>query len=208
MSFWSDFIEWFRREPEPIEKMKKYLITGLGNPGPGYAGTRHNIGFDILDALAREYEINFTPGRLGDIAKIRHKGRLIILLKPSTYMNLSGKAVRYWMQKEKIEVGNLLVVSDDLSLPVGALRLKGKGGAGGHNGLQNIQDILGTSTYPRLRFGIGNDYPKGAQSDFVLSPWKEEEMSLVEKRIPVFIQAILSFVTAGLNETMNRYNGK
>ena len=189
------------------EEMKKYLLVGLGNIGAKYDNTRHNIGFEVLDALAKKQEVSFESAKLGAIAKFRFKGRIYILLKPTTYMNLSGKAVRYWLTKEKIPTENLLVICDDLSLPVGTLRLKPKGGAGGHNGLQNIQDLLGSSVYPRLRFGIGNKFSKGKQSDFVLGEWKELERKIIDKRIEKAANAILSFGTAGLNNTMNGYNG-
>ncbi len=202
------FITSFFKPKETTEDlMKKFLIVGLGNIGSEYDNTRHNIGFEVLDALAKEKEISFASGKLGALSSFRYKGRTFILLKPATYMNLSGKAVRYWMTKEKIPTNNLLVICDDLSLPVGALRLKSKGGAGGHNGLQNIQDMLGSATYPRLRFGIGNKFSKGKQSDFVLGEWKEDEREIVAKRIPRIVEAILSFGTAGINNTMNNYNG-
>jgi PTH1 family peptidyl-tRNA hydrolase len=189
------------------DSMKKYLIVGLGNIGDKYDNTRHNIGFDILDFLANKQKVVFESAKLGAVTKFRHKGRLFILLKPATYMNLSGKAVRYWQTKEKIALENTLVICDDLSLPLGALRLKSKGGAGGHNGLQNIQDMLGTAQYPRLRFGIGNDFSRGKQVDFVLGKWKDEEREKLTPRIEKAAQAILSFGTAGLNNTMNGFNG-
>lgn len=195
-----------RNKPKP-EEMKKYLIVGLGNIGAKYDNTRHNIGFEVLDKVASKQEISFESEKLGTIAKFRFKGRIYILLKPSTYMNLSGKSVRYWLGKEKIATENLLVICDDLSLPVGTLRIKPKGGAGGHNGLQNIQDLLNTSVYPRLRFGIGKQFSKGKQSDFVLGEWKESERKIIDKRIEKAADAILSFGTAGLNNTMNGYNG-
>ena len=187
--------------------MKKYLIVGLGNIGAKYENTRHNIGFEVLDALAKMQEVNFESDKLGGMVKFRYKGRTFILLKPSTYMNLSGKAVRYWQTKEKIPSENLLVICDDLSLPVGALRLKSKGGAGGHNGLQNIQDLLGTSVYSRLRFGIGNEFSKGRQSDFVLGEWKDAERDKITQHIDKAAKAVLSFGTAGLGNTMNSFNG-
>jgi len=187
--------------------MKKFLIVGLGNIGVEYDNTRHNIGFEVLDALAKEKEISFESVRLGALSKFRFKGRTFILLKPATYMNLSGKAVKYWLEKEKIPTTNLLVICDDLSLPVGTLRLKSKGGAGGHNGLQDIQDRLQSSQYPRLRFGIGNTFAKGKQSDFVLGYWKEAEREILTKRIPKMLKAILSFGMSGINATMNGYNG-
>ena len=186
--------------------MKKYLIVGLGNVGSTYRNTRHNIGFDVLDALAENWEVVFEPAKWGSLAKFRYKGRLFILLKPSTYMNLSGKAVRYWLLKEKIPIENLLVISDDLSLPLGSLRMKSKGNAGGHNGLQNIQDLLNTNQYPRLRFGIGNSFPRGGQSDFVLGKWEESEIKAIQPRIEKAAQAVLSFGTSGISHTMNHFN--
>ncbi len=197
----------FDTKNETEDFMKKYLIVGLGNIGAKYDNTRHNIGFEVLDALAKMQEVNFESDKLGSMVKCRYKGRTFILLKPSTYMNLSGKAVRYWQTKEKIPNENLLVICDDLSLPVGALRLKSKGGAGGHNGLQNIQDLLGTSVYSRLRFGIGNEFSKGRQSDFVLGEWEDAERDKITQRIDKAAKAILSFGTAGLGNTMNTFNG-
>jgi len=202
------FRQFFSLKNESIEEqMKKYLIVGLGNIGTKYANTRHNIGFEVVDELAAIQEVSFESNKLGDTTKFRFKGRTFILLKPSTYMNLSGKAVRYWLTKEKISNENLLVICDDLSLPVGALRLKSKGGAGGHNGLQNIQDILGTAVYSRLRFGVGNEFSKGKQSDFVLGEWKEAERKKITERIDKAAKAILSYGTAGLGNTMNTFNG-
>ena len=195
------------RKKSTLEEMNKYLLVGLGNIGAKYDNTRHNIGFEVLDVLAKKQGISFESAKLGAVSRFRHKGRMYILLKPSTFMNLSGKAVRYWLTKEKIPTENLLVICDDLSLPVGTLRMKPKGGAGGHNGLQNIQDLLGTSVYPRLRFGIGNHFSKGRQSDFVLGEWKESERKIIDKRIEKAADAILSFGTAGLNNTMNGFNG-
>lgn len=192
---------------ETDDFMKKYLIVGLGNKGAKYDNTRHNIGFEIVDALAEKMKTDFESAKLGAIAKFRFKGRVFFLLKPTTYMNLSGKAVRYWLNKEKIPIENTLIICDDLSLPIGTLRIKSKGGAGGHNGLQDIQDLLGTSVYPRLRFGIGNKFSKGKQTDFVLGEWKENEREMLIKRIEKASEAVLSFGTAGLNNTMNGFNG-
>jgi PTH1 family peptidyl-tRNA hydrolase len=188
------------------EIMKKYLIVGLGNIGSKYEGTRHNIGFDVLDKFAEKHSLSFEADKLGSIARFNYKGRSFILLKPATYMNLSGKAVRYWLTKERIDVSNLLVICDDLSIPLGALRLKPKGGAGGHNGLENIQNLLVTPVYARLRFGIGNVFPKGGQSDYVLGEWKEEEKDKLPPRIEKAADAILSFGLAGINNTMNGFN--
>lgn len=186
----------------------KYLIVGLGNIGSEYAGTRHNIGFNVLDALAGASNALFTTGRYGDLAQIRHKGRTLILLKPSTYMNLSGKAVRYWMDAEKIAPENLLVVSDDIALPFGTLRLRPRGSAGGHNGLKSIVELLGTEEFARMRFGVGGDFPKGHQVDYVLGEWSEEERAVLPDRLKVFGDAILSFATQGCAMTMNFFNKK
>tara|TARA_B110000881_G_scaffold40589_1_gene33073 strand:+ start:601 stop:1221 length:621 start_codon:yes stop_codon:yes gene_type:complete len=188
--------------------MKKFLIVGLGNIGDTYKNTRHNIGFQILDALAKDQEVKFETEKLGDITRFRHKGRTFILLKPSTYMNLSGKAVSYWMTQEKIQLENVFVVTDDVHLDFGFVRIKTKGSAGGHNGLKDIQEKLNTQQYTRFRFGVGGNYAKGRQADFVLGSWtKEEESQLIEK-IPLATKAIVSFGTDGINNTMNSYNGK
>lgn len=186
----------------------KYLIVGLGNIGEEYRETRHNIGFMVLDALAKASNIVFSDGRYGSTAQLSLKGRQLILLKPSTYMNLSGNAVRYWMQQEKIPLENVLIVVDDLALPFGTLRLKGKGSDAGHNGLKHIAATLGTQNYARLRFGIGNDFPKGGQIDFVLGHFDEESMKLMPERLEVAQEIIKSFCLAGLNITMNQYNNK
>ena len=186
----------------------KYLIVGLGNIGEEYRETRHNIGFMVLDALAKASNIVFSDGRYGATAQLSLKGRQLILLKPSTYMNLSGNAVRYWMQQEKIPLENVLIVVDDLALPFGTLRLKGKGSDAGHNGLKHIAATLGTQNYARLRFGIGNDFPKGGQIDFVLGHFDEESMKLMPERLEVAQEIIKSFCLAGLNITMNQYNNK
>lgn len=186
----------------------KYLIVGLGNIGNEYAETRHNIGFKVLDAFAMASNTTFKTDRYGDVAEARFKGRTFLLLKPSTYMNLSGNAVRYWLQKENIPLENLLVVVDDLSLAFGTLRLKGKGSDGGHNGLKHIAATLGTQAYARLRFGIGNDFPRGGQVDYVLSPFSEEEYKLMPERLETAGQIIQSFCLAGLDITMNQFNHK
>lgn len=186
----------------------KYLIVGLGNIGTEYAETRHNIGFNVLDALAGASNAVFTTVRYGDVAHIKHKGRTLVLLKPSTYMNLSGKAVRYWMEAEKIAPENLLIVSDDIALPFGTLRLRPKGSAGGHNGLKNIAELLGTEEFARLRFGVGGDFPKGHQVEYVLGAWSEEERKALPERLKVFGDAILSFTTIGMERTMNLFNKK
>lgn len=186
----------------------KYLIVGLGNIGEEYRETRHNIGFMVLDALAKASNIVFSDGRYGATADLSLKGQQLILLKPSTYMNLSGNAVRYWMQQEKIPLENVLIVVDDLALPFGTLRLKGKGSDAGHNGLKHIAATLGTQNYARLRFGIGNDFPRGGQIDFVLGHFDEEAMKLMPERLEVAQEIIKSFCLAGLNNTMNQYNNK
>jgi len=186
----------------------KYLVVGLGNPGAQYAGTRHNIGFDVLDALAKEKEVEFKVDRLSDKAELKFKGRNLILIKPTTYMNLSGKAVQYWLQKEKIPIDRVLIISDDIALPFGKLRLKGKGSDGGHNGLKDIQQVLQTSSYSRLRFGVGSEFSKGRQSDFVLGKWSDEESKLLPERINKSVDFIKSFSTIGLAMTMSALNGK
>jgi PTH1 family peptidyl-tRNA hydrolase len=188
--------------------MKKFLIVGLGNIGSEYENTRHNIGFMALDALAKKHEVTFKTDRLGDRAEFKIKGRTFVMIKPSTYMNLSGKAVNYWMQQEKVELDNLLIVTDDVALDFGTIRFKKKGSDGGHNGLKNIQEVLNTSQYPRFRFGIGNDYPKGAQIDYVLGKWTEEQEKLMPERLEMAAKAIESFGLGGLANTMNSFNGK
>ena len=190
------------------ELMKKFLIVGLGNIGDKYTNTRHNIGFKIIDEVADEYNVTFETEKLGDVATFRFKGRTFILLKPSTFMNLSGKAVKYWMDKENIAIDNLLVVTDDLNIDFGTIRIKAKGSDGGHNGLKDIQEKLGTNTYPRFRFGVGNDYSKGRQVDYVLGEWNKEETSLLIERLPMSAKIITSFGTTGLANTMNTFNGK
>ena len=186
----------------------KYLITGLGNIGADYAHTRHNIGFRMLDRLAEVEDIVFEDKRYGNVAYYKYKGRIFVLLKPSTYMNLSGRAVNYWLNKEKIEPDKLLVLVDDIALPFGTLRLKGKGGSGGHNGLQNIIDVLGTRQYARLRFGIGNEYSQGEQYGFVLGKWTEEEENKLPERLAITSEIIRSFGTIGLELTMTFFNNK
>ena len=186
----------------------KYLVVGLGNIGAEYAATRHNIGFRVLDALAEASNISFMAGRYGSTTTLRHKGRQILLLKPSTYMNLSGKAVRYWMEQEKIPIENLLVISDDISLPFGQLRLRKKGSAGGHNGLKNISELLGREDYARMRFGVGGDFARGHQVDYVLGEWTDEERKAMPERLKIFGDAILSFACVGPDLTMNTFNKK
>jgi PTH1 family peptidyl-tRNA hydrolase len=186
----------------------KYLIAGLGNPGDEYAQTRHNIGFLILDAFAKASNISFSPGRYASQASLKFKGRTFILIKPTTFMNLSGKAVQYWMQQEKIPIENILVIVDDLALPFGTLRMKGKGSDGSHNGLSSIQECLQSNAYPRLRFGIGSEFSKGRQVDYVLGNWNDEEKKTLNERIEMSVEMIKSFGTAGLGLTMTQYNNK
>ena len=188
--------------------MKKYLIVGLGNIGAEYVNTRHNIGFKIVDFVAQQHGVSFETAKLGAIAEFSVKGRKLILLKPNTYMNLSGKAVHYWMEKENIPKENVLVITDDLNLPLGTIRIKGKGSDGGHNGLKNIQLLLNTTEYPRFRFGISDQFKKGQQVDYVLGEWDEEEKVKLPERYEVAKQIIESFALAGLNNTMNSFNGK
>ncbi len=196
--------------PSPILKekdiMKKYLVVGLGNIGPEYYNTRHNIGFQVLDRLADKNEISFSLNKLGATATYKIKGRSILLLKPSTFMNRSGKAVHYWMEKEKIPQENLLIITDDINLPFGTLRLKTKGSDGGHNGLADIQNTLQTNQYNRLRFGLGSDFPKGRQVDYVLGNWDEEEEKSLPERLDRCGALINSFVLQGINTTMNEFN--
>lgn len=184
----------------------KYLIVGLGNIGPEYRETRHNIGFMVVDALARLNNTPFVSGRYGSTAAFSIKGQQLLLLKPSTFMNLSGLAVRYWMQEEKIPLENVLIVVDDLALPFGTLRLKGKGSDAGHNGLKHIAATLGTQDYARLRFGIGNDFPRGGQIDYVLGRFTNEDLKTMDERLEMAGEIIKSFCLAGINITMNQYN--
>lgn len=188
--------------------MSKFLIVGLGNIGDEYAHTRHNIGFDILDFLAKEHELKFRSDRLADVAELKYKGKQLILIKPTTYMNLSGKAVNYWMQAEKIAIDNCLVLVDELALPFGKIRLGPKGSDGGHNGLRNIQEVLGTTNYPRLRFGINNEFGKGAQVNYVLGKWNDEEKKTLNDRIKLAADAVKAFAFAGLARCMNEFNTK
>ncbi len=200
----------FGKKPSVLgeaDPMKKFLITGLGNIGPDYDNTRHNIGFQILDKLAEKKEFTFEPARLGDIGSFKIKGRSVLCLKPSTFMNRSGKAIRYWLEKEKIPLENLLVITDDINLPFGTIRLKTKGSDGGHNGLKDIQQVLGTTQYHRFRFGVGSEFSKGAQVNYVLSPWTEEESEALKERLDRAADLIPSFVLAGAKETMNQFNG-
>lgn len=186
----------------------KYLIVGLGNPGAKYENTRHNIGFKVVEAFAEEFEGTFSLDKQAEIASVKFKGRTIILVKPTTFMNLSGKAVNYWMQQEKIPIENVLVITDDIALPFGKLRMKGKGSDGGHNGLKDIQATLNSSQYARLRFGVGNDFHKGRQVDYVLGEWSDEERSQMKERIDTSKEFIKGFTTIGLQRTMSNWNNK
>lgn len=197
--------EAFRDRLQTFDSMN-YLITGLGNIGAEYADTRHNVGFMVLDAWAAEAGATFQTGRYGDIAEISFKGRKITLLKPSTYMNLSGNAVRYWVNSLKIPVENLLVICDDLNLPFGTLRMRKKGSDGGHNGLKNIQELLGTAEYPRIRIGIGNNFQKGKQVDFVIGPMGDEEKAAMPEICGKVIEGVKAFVTIGPDRAMNSFN--
>lgn len=188
------------------EESKKYLICGLGNIGAEYSNTRHNIGFDVLEHFADSLSASFLPDKLGAMAKIRYKGKQLFLLKPSTYMNLSGKAIKYWMQKEKIPVENILVIVDDIALPTGMLRMKKKGGDAGHNGLCNIIEILSSENFPRLRFGIGSNFAKGQQVNFVLGKWTTEENSVINPKIKNAADAIHCFIFEGIDKAMNLFN--
>ncbi len=186
----------------------KYLIVGLGNPGIEYNNTRHNVGFKTLDTFTKVSNVVFNTAKLAERAVIKHKGRTLVLIKPSTFMNLSGKAVNYWMKKEGVPIENTLIITDDLAIPFGKLRLKPKGSAGGHNGLKDIEAVLGTNQYARLRFGIGNEYAKGKQVDFVLGKWAIDEVDLLEEKITQSIEIIKSFSTIGVQRTMNEFNSK
>ncbi|MDG1516593.1 MAG: aminoacyl-tRNA hydrolase [Flavobacteriales bacterium] len=186
----------------------KYLIVGLGNIGSEYKNTRHNIGFRILDALIDASNSSFRTDRLGDVAELKHRGRTLICLKPSTYMNLSGKAVRYWMQQEKIPQERVLIITDELSLPFGKIRLKPKGSDGGHNGLKNIQEVLGNPNYSRVRFGIAAEFSKGKQVDYVLGEWTEGENKELTARITLVTDLIKSFPINPVQRVMNEFNGK
>ena len=184
------------------------MVVGLGNIGNEYSGTRHNIGFMVLDALAGASNIAFEDKRYGFVAEMRLKGHKVVLLKPSTYMNLSGNAVRYWVKQRKIELERLLIVSDDLALPFGTLRMKPSGSEGGHNGLKSITQCLGTDQYARLRFGIGNEYARGHQVDFVLSPFDDDELTAMDERVGQACEAVKAFVLSGVQFAMNNYNNK
>lgn len=217
MYFWPkeySMFQWiislFKAGATPIldeqDPMKKFLIVGLGNIGEEYTETRHNIGFKVLDMLGNQEDLSFETAKLGDVASFRYKGRSVLCLKPSTYMNLSGKAVRYWMDKENIAIGNVLIVTDDINLPFGTLRLKTKGSDGGHNGLKDVQNTLQTSVYNRFRFGVGADFGKGRQVDYVLGHWNEEEKGQLHERLQKSTDLIRSFIFSGVKNTMNQFN--
>ena len=197
-----------KEKTENTPPMKKFLIVGLGNIGAEYVNTRHNIGFKILDHFAKKEGVTFQTAKLGDLAEYKVKGRTLLLLKPNTYMNLSGKAVKYWMEKEKIEKENVLIITDDLNIAFGTIRIKTKGSDGGHNGLKNIQLLLNSTEYPRFRFGISDEFKKGKQVDYVLGDWNEDEKTKLTERWDLSSEIISSFALSGLNTTMNTYNGK
>jgi len=184
----------------------KYLIAGLGNVGDEYSHTRHNIGFDVVMAFVSKKGMQFKQERLAYMAEVKWKGRTFICICPTTYMNLSGKAVKYWMDKEKIDIENVLIIVDDIALPLNKIRLRPGGSDAGHNGLKSLQEILGTTEYPKLRFGIGNNYPKGRQVDFVLGKWTKDEEPIVKLKIEKCVEVIEAFATIGLTDTMNKFN--
>jgi PTH1 family peptidyl-tRNA hydrolase len=202
------FRKWFKPTIDKKYDTMKYLIIGLGNPGPKYENTRHNIGFRVLESLALEKEEKFKSVRYGEVAVVKHKSRVLMLLKPDTFMNLSGQAVRYWMQQEKIPIENILVITDDIALPFGKIRLKGKGSDGGHNGLKSIQNLLNSNQFARLRFGVGSHFHPGQQADYVLSEWPTVDVKHLPERITAAQAAILDFVSIGLQLTMTNHNGK
>lgn len=188
--------------------MQKYLIIGLGNIGAQYENTRHNIGFKVVEEVAKKVDAKFSPSNFGEVAQFKYKARPVTLLKPNTYMNLSGDAVRFWMRKENISLENIFVITDDLNLPFGTIRMRGKGSDGGHNGLKDIQNKVGGQNYARLRFGVGNEFSEGKQVDYVLGDWSAEENEKMNERLNLAADAVLSFIFQGLGNTMNQYNGK
>ncbi len=188
--------------------MSKYLIVGLGNPGDEYAHTRHNIGFDVVHAFVTKHGGMFKVDRLAYMAEVKWKGKLFVCICPTTFMNLSGRAFKYWMEKEKVVLANTLTIVDELAIPLDKLRLRGAGSDGGHNGLRDIQNILGTDAYPKLRFGIGNQFPKGMQADFVLGKWSKEELAFVRLKIEKAVEIIESFAAIGLERTMSIVNNQ
>ena len=208
MSFFSNILHrLFSNNPPAEPDPMKYLIAGLGNMDPEYDHTRHNIGFEVVDFLAKEFDVTFKNDSLGDLAEFKHKGRIFILLKPSTYMNRSGKAVRHWMTKKEVKKENLLVVLDDINLPFGKLRLRDKGSDGGHNGLKDIDQVTGGNNYARLRIGIGNDFPKGRQADYVLGKWSAEEAELLPNILKKAAEGVKAFGTLDFRFAVNQVNG-
>jgi peptidyl-tRNA hydrolase, PTH1 family len=185
----------------------KYLIVGLGNIGSEYAETRHNIGFKIVDAFAKASTSFFSPGRLGDVCDVKFKGRTFVLVKPSTYMNLSGKSVQYWMAETKVPIENVLIITDDIALETGVIRIRAKGSDGGHNGLKSINQVLGRQDYPRLRFGVGNDFGKGQQVDYVLGEWTKGDLDIINPKIEKCVEVIKAFGTMELGFVMSQFNG-
>ena len=208
MTHWLSKLFSSQKTKDNTDCMKKFLIVGLGNIGAEYVNTRHNIGFKILDFFANKESISFATAKLGALAEYKFKGRTFFLLKPNNYMNLSGKAVQYWMEKENIPLENVLVITDDLNLSFGAIRIKPKGSDGGHNGLKNINLILNTQNYTRFRFGISDEFKKGKQIDYVLGEWNEQERTKLPERLELASEIIISFGTAGLENTMTAFNGK
>ena len=195
-----------RKTQKEEHNLMKYLIVGLGNMGAEYNETRHNIGFKVVDFLAQKKEVSFEPNKQGDVTKFKHKGRQYIILKPSTYMNLSGKAVRFWMQKEKIPIERVVIIVDDLNLPFGKIRLRSKGSDGGHNGLKSINQVVGQNNYPRIRIGVGNEFAKGTQVDYVLGKWSNEEADQLPEIIDKTTKAILDIPMVGVNRIMTQLN--
>ena len=204
----TNFFSKTKTEESNNDNMKKFLIIGLGNIGAEYTNTRHNIGFKIVDFLAREESLDFQTVKLGSLAEYKLKGKTILLLKPNTYMNLSGKAVQYWMEKEKIAIENVLIITDDLNLSFGTIRIKPKGTDGGHNGLKSIQQTLNSSEYPRFRFGISDEFKKGKQVDYVLGEWDEIEKEKLTERLQTAAEAVKCFTLSGLENAMTSFNGK
>ena len=204
----ANFFSITKPEESNNDNMKKFLIIGLGNIGAEYVNTRHNIGFKIVDFLAKEKSLDFKTVKLGSLAEYKLKGKTILLLKPNTYMNLSGKAVQYWMEKEKIVIENTLIITDDLNLSFGTIRIKPKGTDGGHNGLKSIQQTLNSSEYPRFRFGISDEFKKGKQVDYVLGEWDEIEKEKLTERLETAAEAVKCFTLSGLENAMTSFNGK
>ncbi len=186
----------------------KYLIAGLGNIGSEYVNTRHNIGFEVADLLIHDLKGETSVEKLASVSRVKYKGRILVVIKPTTFMNLSGKAIKYWLDKEKIPINNLLVILDDIALPTGTLRMKAKGGDAGHNGLTDIIEKLGTNMFPRLRIGIGDNFPRGRQVDYVLGQWTKSEEKLMMEKLPTTVEMIKSFCTIGIDRTMGGFNGK